>query len=273
MISRNLAQRLIVAAIFGPLLLYICHYGGLPLFALVELLVVISIWEFFSLVESETMAWQKLLLSIVALYPAYAFKFLPGAYQFELVVALLVIVSFPHAFAWSLGKISHSIGLSFFGFFYLTYGFGSLILIRESGVSPSPDAGDWLVFLFGTVWIVDTAAYFCGRKFGKRKLSPLVSPNKTVVGFIGGLLGAVLSAGIFNFLFLTEVGFLHLVGPALAVALFGQLGDLVESIFKREAGKKDSSNLIPGHGGVLDRFDSILFAAPALYLYLKFIYW
>jgi phosphatidate cytidylyltransferase len=162
--------------------------------------------------------------------------------------------------------------LALFAFFYLTFGFGSLILIRDSGVVAQAQAGGWLLFLFGTTWIVDTAAYFCGWKFGRAKLSPAVSPNKTIVGFIGGFAGALLSAGIFNFLFLAEVGFLRLIGPAVVVALFGQLGDLVESIFKREMGKKDSSDLIPGHGGVLDRFDSILFAAPALYLYLKYIF-
>lgn len=271
MISRNLSQRLLVAAIFGPLLLIISHHGGLALFALVELLVVLAFWEFFALLRSGLPSWQRLLLVILALYPAYAFKFQPGDYHFELVIAVLVLATFPVAFTRTLGEISRSIGQAFFGFFYLTFGFGSLLLIRESGVVSEASAGDWLLFLFGTMWIVDTAAYFCGWKFGSTQLSPVVSPNKTVVGFIGGFLGAALSAVLFNFIFLSEVGFVMLLGPAMAIALFGQLGDLVESILKREVGQKDSSNLIPGHGGVLDRFDSILFAGPALYLYLKFI--
>jgi phosphatidate cytidylyltransferase len=272
MISGNLTRRIIIALVFGPLLLAICHFGGWPLFALVEILVMVSLWEFCSLLQLRQRPWQRLLLLLLALYPAYAFKFQAGSYSYELVISLLVLATFPHVFARSLGELSRSIGLVFFGFFYLTFGYGSLILIRESGVVPTAEAGDWLIFLFGTVWIVDTAAYLLGWRFGRAKLSPLVSPNKTVVGFGGGLAGAALAAALFSFLFLSEVGFLPLLAAAVVVAVFGQLGDLVESIFKRESGKKDSSNLIPGHGGALDRFDSILFAAPALYLYLKFIH-
>jgi phosphatidate cytidylyltransferase len=272
MISRNLAQRLIVASIFIPLLLLVFHLGGLYLFALVELLITLAMWEYYALTRLDFRIWQRFLLSVAALYPALAFRFQAGEYWFELVFGLLVLTAFPNVFRRNLGELSRSIGLAVFGFFYLTFGFGSLILIRESNVVPIEGAGDWLIFLFATVWIVDTAAYFVGWKLGSTKLSPAVSPNKTVIGFIGGFLGAVLSAAIFNFIFLPEAGFIKLVPAALVIALFGQLGDLTESILKRESGKKDSSNLIPGHGGVLDRFDSILFAGPALYLYLKFIH-
>lgn len=271
MISRNLALRLLIAAIFIPLLILLFDYGGLPFFLFVELLVVICLWEFFALTEVGLYFWQRLLLLIISLYPPLSFKYLDGAYLVEFVAAVIFITALPLGFVRKLGRISSAIGLSVFAVHYLSFGFGSLILIRESGLVIPELAGAWIIFLFATVWIVDTAAFYVGWQLGSTKLAPVVSPNKTVAGFIGGLAGAALSAGIFHFIFLDQVGFTRLILPGLAIAVFGQLGDLVESIFKREVGKKDSSNLIPGHGGALDRFDSILFAAPALYLYLKFI--
>ena len=112
---------------------------------------------------------------------------------------------------------------------------------------------------------------FFGSRFGKHKLAPTVSPNKTVEGFIGGFVGAYLVAFIFKVFWLTDVPDWHFVAIGALIGLFGQLGDLVESLWKRSLGIKDSSAIIPGHGGVLDRFDSLLFAAPVLYLYLKYV--
>ncbi len=133
-----------------------------------------------------------------------------------------------------------------------------------------PDTGgDWLLFLFGTLWLSDTLAMFGGKAFGKRKLAPTVSPNKTVAGFVSGLAGGVIVALILYFWRLEHVELPILIGGGLVVSFVGQMGDLVESCWKRSVGIKDSSAIIPGHGGVLDRFDSLLFASPALYLYLS----
>ncbi|MCK4857061.1 MAG: phosphatidate cytidylyltransferase [candidate division Zixibacteria bacterium] len=272
MISGNLAWRLLIAAIFIPLLLLVFHYGGIPFLVFVELLIAISLLEFFSLLNLKLYFWQKLLLLIAALSPPLAIRFLGGDYLVEFILVVLFLTALPHVFSRELGKIGRTIGLSFFGVLYLAISYNCLILIRETAIVPADLAAGWITFLFATIWIADTAAYFVGFKLGKRKLAPTVSPNKTVAGFVGGFVGALLSAGIFHFIFLAQVGVGRLIVPSLLIALFGQLGDLVESVFKREAGRKDSSNLIPGHGGVLDRFDSLLFAAPALYLYLRFIH-
>lgn len=275
LISRNLTLRLLVAVVFIPLLVYISLQGGLLLLILVEILLALSLWEFFALTKVSLYLWQKLLLILVALAFPYSTAHLQGQYLIELTIAAVIFAALPHTFTKSLGNIGRSMGLSLMALLYLTVGFGSLLLIPETGKLNTGDhgaGGEWLVFLFATLWIADTAAYFFGWKFGERKLSSAISPNKTVVGFIGGFIGALLSALLFNFILLAEVGFLRLIAPAVVIALFGQLGDLVESIFKREMGVKDSSGVIPGHGGVLDRFDSLVFAAPALYLYLKWIY-
>jgi phosphatidate cytidylyltransferase len=269
MISRNLALRLLVAAVFIPLFLYVFHVGGIVFLVLVEVLIVLSLWEFFTLTGISLHLWQKLLLILLAAFPAISVQYLQSRFLVESVIALIFLVSLPHVFTRQLGDIGRSMALAAFAMLYLTVGFTSLILIRSGAAVDPKQAAGWVTFLFASIWIIDTAAYYFGWQWGKKKLSPAISPKKTVVGFIGGFGGGILTAGIFNFVFLPDVGFIKLIPPVLVIAFFGQLGDLVESIFKREASVKDSSNLIPGHGGILDRFDSLVFAAPALLIYLR----
>lgn len=271
MISRNLTLRLLVAAVFIPLLLYVFHLGGIAFLVFVELLIVMSLWEFFSLTRINLHLWQKLLLILVAAFPAISIQYLQSRYLFEAIAAIIFLVSLPHAFTRKLGDIGRSMAMAAFAALYLTVGFVSLLLIRNGSVVPLEQAAGWVTYLFAAIWIIDTAAYYFGWQWGKAKLSPAISPNKTIVGFVGGYIGGVLTAGIFSFVFLADVGFSKLIAPALVIAFFGQLGDLVESVFKREMGVKDSSNLIPGHGGILDRFDSLVFAAPALLIYLRLV--
>ena len=127
-----------------------------------------------------------------------------------------------------------------------------------------------LMLLLVTIVVSDSAQYYTGRAFGRRALSPAISPKKTVEGAIGGVVFgtiAVLVGG--HYLFSSPLWILGLLGAALS--LLGIVGDLFESLLKRSAGVKDSSNLIPGHGGVLDRIDSWLFAAPVYYVFVRFI--
>jgi phosphatidate cytidylyltransferase len=127
-----------------------------------------------------------------------------------------------------------------------------------------------LIFLWTVIWATDTVAYFVGAKLGRRHPFPTISPNKTVEGFLGGFAGSILVAMIFFLTKKLEFGLGFTVGLALTVAFFGQLGDLFESLLKRSSDVKDASHLIAGHGGVLDRFDSFLFAIPAAYFFLVF---
>lgn len=128
----------------------------------------------------------------------------------------------------------------------------------------------WLLFVLICIWASDTLAYFVGKKFGTRKLIPLVSPGKTIEGSVGGLAGCILVAGIFALIY-PEISFGFFVFLAFLVGIFAQLGDLWESLIKRRVGVKDSSKLIPGHGGILDRFDSMFFTMPVIYYCLLFI--
>ncbi|OPY59072.1 MAG: Phosphatidate cytidylyltransferase [Pelotomaculum sp. PtaU1.Bin035] len=133
-----------------------------------------------------------------------------------------------------------------------------------------PDGWIWLIFMFAGTWTCDTAAYFVGRAFGRRRIAPVLSPKKTLEGAMGGLLGSTFIAYLFAIIypFLSmHMPKLLLLGLLLGAA--AEVGDLLESAFKRQAGLKDSSSLIPGHGGILDRFDSALFTAPLVYYYVR----
>lgn len=143
--------------------------------------------------------------------------------------------------------------------FFIGLPLGFFVLIRGL-----PCGRGLIFFLLITIWLVDTAAYFGGVSFGRRRMSPVLSPNKTIEGLITGL-GAGLIGGALIGPFLTGTNPVATGMIGLLLGLLGQLGDLLESLWKRAAGKKDSGTMIPGHGGILDRIDSFLLTAPALY--------
>lgn len=125
----------------------------------------------------------------------------------------------------------------------------------------------WVMFI-GT-WASDSFAYFTGRAFGSHKLAPAISPNKTIEGFFGGLIGTI--AVVVGLGWLLAMPLPQMAALGAAIAVLGTLGDLVESMMKRQTGIKDSGAIIPGHGGVWDRFDSVLFTAPLVYYYTVYI--
>jgi phosphatidate cytidylyltransferase len=188
----------------------------------------------------------------------------------------------------------YNIAVTLMGALYVSLFFGSLIGLRElfvpadfpvfehfgtvGPVVPGEIAatiyrwGGWTVLaMFVAVWTCDSSAYFAGRAFGRHKLFERVSPNKTWEGAIAGCLGALAAFVIMKLLVLPYLTLAQSLVCGAIVGVIGQLGDLVESLLKRDAGVKDSSTIIPGHGGVLDRFDSIMAAAPVIFLYLDFI--
>jgi phosphatidate cytidylyltransferase len=128
---------------------------------------------------------------------------------------------------------------------------------------------EWIIFLYATVWASDSLAYYIGKGFGKRRLYREVSPNKTVAGAGGSVIGGVSGAIILRALVVPQVGMVQAIFIGIIVGIVSIIGDLVESMFKRDAGVKDSGSLIPGHGGILDKIDGSLFAGPILYWILK----
>lgn len=146
---------------------------------------------------------------------------------------------------------------------YVGVGFYYFIETRMAGLS-------YVFFALFVIWATDSGAYFIGRAFGKRKLWPEISPNKTVAGFVGGVLSALVVGVIFQIVSPLHPSLLVVLVVTVVTSLFGQMGDLVESALKRHYIVKDSGHILPGHGGILDRFDSLLFVLPILH-FLQFI--
>jgi phosphatidate cytidylyltransferase len=163
------------------------------------------------------------------------------------------------------------VGMFYIGFLMTSFvwlrGLPGRIVVRPFGEA---DRGAWLMlFVAVCVWATDTCAYFVGRSLGRRKLAPTLSPKKTVEGAVGGLLGAMAVGAAFGAWI--HLPLLHGLAVGAIAGGAGQIGDLFESALKREIGIKDFGRIMPGHGGVLDRFDSLLFVAPLAYLYLRFV--
>ena len=146
-----------------------------------------------------------------------------------------------------------------------------LTLVVDPFSSMTQFDGLLLLAIFIFIWVNDTGAYLVGSRWGKRRLAPSISPKKSVEGSIGGLILVLLSAVVLRLLLFPELSWLRILLIATVVAVFGTIGDLFESSLKRQAGVKDSGKLIPGHGGILDRIDSLLLAVPAVYLLLAFL--
>ena len=290
--SKNLLARIAVAVVFIPIILWICYRGGWWLFGMVSVFAVIGMSEFLlgekhrpsGIIFWVTLAGLGAILTASYLYFRYILDFgvkQPLGLQLALVAPVSVIFLFfvIGSMIYALGKrtpaelfTSHTRlmwGLLYAGMLYPFVFLVAELLNSQSDVPVS--GGDALLFLFGLLWVGDTAAMGIGSWIGKHKLAPAVSPNKTVEGFIGGIAGALVIGVVMIFWKFSEVAWYHVLIIALGCSVFGQLGDLVESMWKRSIGIKDSSAIIPGHGGVLDRFDSLLFAAPFMSFYIAIV--
>jgi phosphatidate cytidylyltransferase len=199
------------------------------------------------------------------LLPAVVFNCLPFILCLTLLFLFIALLTL-----FSIRDIKQSAGeagLFLLGFLYLPLLMSYLVLLREM------DHGvKWIFLLLIIVMSGDTAAFYVGSSLGKRKLYPIVSPNKSVEGMVGGLGGSILGTLLAGATFFPELTVAGAVATALFVGLLGQLGDLFESLLKRSFGVKDSGNIFPGHGGMLDRLDSVLFAAPSLYIYARYFF-
>ena len=265
----NLAVRVISACIFVPVILWLVSHSTWSRLALVLFIVGRGSWEFFAMARTAgrypaTGPGVGLALA-VCLY-----LFLAGLENLGTALLAVLLLVFSVLLLQGPQNYAAQVLLTLGGALYLgLLGSAPLLIVQAAGAAHRQEVGRLLAVLFMGIWFTDAAAYLCGRRWGRRKLTPVISPGKTTVGFWAGIGGGLLPAAL-SWL-LPSLGFAPLLGLLLVVSLAGQLGDLVESAIKRDLGVKDAPALIPGHGGVLDRFDSYLFAFPAAYLYLEIL--
>ncbi len=263
--TEKLLQRVMSGAIYAVVITATLFFGTIPTAILIACMGWLCCSEFFHMTKISGYEASEIIgLAAAVLFPIV--QLLPaiwtGATLFALVLAcgIWYIIS-PNA-------TSADVALTLFGPLYTSLLLSSIVHIRMS--APGYD-GAFLTFaVMGSVWLTDSFAYFTGSRLGKHKMAPSISPNKTWEGFIGGLLGSAVAwiilwaTGIFN------IGFMYAIVCALCVALFAVIGDLFESRIKRGAHVKDSGDIMPGHGGMLDRSDSLLFGVMAADFLLHF---
>jgi len=252
----------ILVVIYAPPVVYLIGIG---------LLGTACLYEYYRLLRSMSIRVQPLFGYVAFWVLLVAFR--QGRFPAPVVLALVTLAGFLSAMwrsrlpvrerAWAL--MSELLGIFYLALFLypaipLRYDFGSKIGMR------------WTLVLLFVIWAGDTVALAVGKTFGRSPFAPVLSPKKTYEGAMAGLLGGIaVGAALQHFLF-PDLPLRHVLIGSVLLGIFGQLGDLAESMLKRAAEVKDSSQLIPGHGGVLDRMDSLLFAFPVLYFYLLQIY-
>lgn len=265
----------IISGIIGiGLAILLIGLGGIPFLCTAIFLTAIGLREFYLLVSKKGVKPFQgvgLITGLIVILLAY----FNNSSFFSINIGLLsLVVTFFLVFVTQIIKIGVTdvllnVSVTFMGVFYVAGLMSHFILLRNLHHPILP--GEYAIWLgFICTWSADTFAYFVGNSLGKRPLAASISPNKTIEGFLGGIFGSGLAGVIFSVVI--GIDYSKALIIAVIIGVVGQLGDLFESALKRDAGVKDSGNLIPGHGGVLDRFDSALFTIPLTYYLVNLLF-
>jgi phosphatidate cytidylyltransferase len=264
--ASNLTLRVVTALVASPLLLALMYLGpAWGWFLLVVGAVVVAAIELFGMTHPEDKASRVILVGSSALATTALYF---GAHDSRILVSTWIAIPIVGCLC-TLGRLGQMntaalrLMASAAGPTYLSL-LAFLALIRKQ---PGGEGPGYVLMALMFAWMADSGAYFAGRAFGRTKLYEAVSPKKTREGFVGGLMGAVVGAFLAHFWYLPSIPLGHAVALSLVCACLGQFGDLVESLVKRSTNVKDSGHILPGHGGLLDRIDGLLFVAPLVYLY------
>ena len=294
----ELALRSLFSVVAAPLALWIVLAGGAPLAALLAIVCALGAWEFYRIARAAgARPLDDVGIALAGLVPLAIHAHYLGLFAARPALAALITLLILGATIWLRGVdgaplaaaattvlgVIYTAGMLGFGYgirYHDTVAGYDIVGAKHLALGALslrvPPGGVLLIFPLVVTWASDIGAYFAGRAIGGRKLIPSVSPGKTVAGAVGGLLASMLIAFVYARLVLGPVAHLGfttggalLFGAVISVA--AQTGDLFESLLKREAGVKDSSRIIPGHGGILDRFDSLIFVLPVAYLLLGWL--
>ena len=261
----NLAMRFITVVPLIPLIVLAIEWR-LPygVWGIVFAATVIGIHEYFSMAlpaaEDRNDRWFGVGVGVALALLLYW----GGALRVAALPAVVIIPALYYLFRFrDLTSVMPRFGLTVLGLIYSA----ALLTFLALQKSDLPHGGDWVFITLMTAWFGDTGAYFAGRFLGKTKLYPAISPGKTRAGAVGGLAGSFGAAVLANLWFFPELGWVHGAIVTVVGSALGQCGDLVESMMKRAFGVKDSGKILPGHGGILDRVDAVVFIAPFVYVY------
>lgn len=276
--------RLLTAAIALPLIIasiVLSAYYPLAVWlfvAIAALAIAAGLFEFYSLTKKLELKADAGIAYLGASALFVGFIFDAPAKAPDLLIATLaaiviaVLISQTFRFQKDFSKMLTGIGVTLTGVFYVAFLGGFLVAIR-TGFENSPRLStNLLAFFFLVTFGSDAGAYFAGRAMGKHKLAPAISPGKTIEGLVGGIIAATGFAALATWWFFPELPYQWSVPLAVVIAVVGVLGDLAESAMKRGSGSKDAASILPGHGGFLDRLDSLLFGAPILYYFARFYF-
>jgi len=258
-----LLERTIVAAIFIPLLILLMLWGGIGFLVFVCLVIFLALFEFYQGMERGG-KHPFLIDGTICGILVPLFLYIWGEETlFPLLTLIVFYIFFRQFFKFKVEGAFVNISLTVGGIFYISFLFSYILLLRDL-----PLIGVKLVItVFFVTWMSDSGAYFIGRAYGRHKFLVFISPYKSIEGFGGAILIAVVS--IFISRIWLVFPFVHTLALGICMGIMAQMGDLFESMLKREVGIKDFGRLLPGHGGILDRFDSLLFTIPLFYYYVK----
>ena len=276
--TRVLLLRVVSGVLFVPLLMLLARAGGMAWLGFVALQTVLGLEEFYRMARAkglEPVRWLGFASGLGLLALAYRPTTPNASLLATLSLLLLLALSLRRA---GQPRVLESAAVTVFGVLYVGWLSAHFVLLRElpwrAGLAYA-DGAPIVLFAFLVTWSCDTGAYLTGRLFGRTRPWAAISPRKTLEGSLGGFAFAILGSVVGSITFLKPDGgssllsLPHAIAVGALVGVFGQVGDLVESLFKRDAASGDSSDLIPGHGGILDRFDSLYFGAPIVYHYLR----
>ncbi len=265
-------RRLPIIAIGIPLVLFILNKGGVLFFISLTLVSLLCLHEFYSIAKAKNSTPNQIAgyISLITISYLYYNIFNNSLLQFLLFCFLsVVLIIFFESFKNS-KKPLINISVTFLGILYIGVLFSSMIALRQYD---SFNGTSFTLTMIVSVWICDSFAYTFGKLFGKRKLVERLSPKKTILGFSAGIIGAFISIYTLDYYSITNynLSFYSIAIFSFIIGVFGQWGDIVESMFKRDAGIKDSGKILLGHGGFLDRCDSLILTSPLVLLYVLYL--
>jgi len=262
------ATRMLTGFIMGTITMCCIMYGGVALLLLLGFVLFFGSKEYVKILEHKgfypslkIIFASEIILAIIMFFD-----------RKEYVASALVLCTIA-AFMWVLfrGRQPYiaNVATTILGFVYCGYFPLHLLFLRNISSPQFSDGLGFVVMMFTAILLTDIGCYYAGTKFGKHKLAPVISPNKTIEGSIGGIISAIIGAVIIGY-FINGVTVYTSIFAGLFCTIFAQIGDLCESLIKRDAGVKDSGNSLPGHGGFLDRCDSFIFTIPVMYYFCKY---